>query len=336
MSRTVLVPALTLLLLLIVSPQIDAQRFAVTYVDHNAGRLIGQRSISRERRDNTILQSDFAGLNQRIVATPERLIGSLHTQEATYFVDYRASENLVYFGVALSDGSEVATSPILPTNLFLNLPGVTIIPGLGTGTLLWSDGNILSSDLEGQGLATVYGKFGGLAGCARWFEDGLLANRLLVRDGGARQILSMDLDGGNQTIVATTVGFSSSSCNVSDSAVENLFWIDDFGVDLRTVKASGGTPTTLLTELDNASTPLFDGVNDKLIWAESDKIRRSNPDGTTLQTLHENLPGRPSITYLDEAGETMYWVVSGETWRSDLNGDNAELLFDVFFLSSYE
>lgn len=314
---------------------VAAQGFIVTFADSFSDNLYGRTVYRFGRTNNAVMRSDHNGFNMEAIATPTRLIGMSHSPTEIFFLDWRDNDGQIYFSRVNGDGTPVSDSPIFSFSRFFDVPSTRIYVGLST--IYWGvDGEIAASDLDGNNYRNIYSEEFDSAYCAQVFSVPTLGDQLYIFDGADRDIKIMNLDGTNRTPVGTLRGSFSTSCLAFDGNGSRIYWTDDFGEEIRRANATGGGQSTIITGLDGARDPVFDSTNNKLIWSEFGRIRRSDPDGSNIEDLHTGFSEAPILSYLDDSGLQIYWTVDDTTQRSDLDGDNVEMLFDQFFLGDFE
>lgn len=318
-----------------ISSPVQAQAVIVTYADSIGDNLIGRTIFRFGRIGNDVVRSDYDGFSMETLAEPTRLVGLAHSPAEVFYADWRDDAGQVYFSRVATDGSPISDSPILSFSTLGDVPFARIYAGLSI--IYWSvGGEIKASDLDGANFRNIYqGQFNS-AYCAEVVSVPGMGDQLFVFDGSDLDIKIMNLDGTDRAPVGTLRGSFSTSCLTFDFNANNLFWADDFGAELRRASASGGSQSTILTGLDGARDPLFDNTNNKILWSESGRIRRANPDGSQVEDLHTGYSEAPTLSYLDDSELKIYWTVDETTYRSDLDGGNVESLFDLFFVSDYE
>jgi DNA-binding beta-propeller fold protein YncE len=110
-----------------------------------------------------------------------------------------------------------------------------------------------------------------------------------------------------------------------------LYWTEEGGI-FRTSSVLPATGTNQVTRVVNVLRPhglALDLVGGKLYWAELQKIRRANLDGTQIETVLTVPLSDPSpdTIAVDAPAGKVYWtefVESGRIRRANLDGTDTE------------
>lgn len=208
-----------------------------------------------------------------------------------------------------------------------------------SGLLYWTDrnaGRIQRSTLRGTGLETVvatthFGQPASLLGLAIDAPNSMM----YWSDGFDRTILKQDLTGGAATVIATglyagdlavdakasLIFFSNPLLNMPEGPYDRI--------DVATVDGAGRH--TVISGIVQLTAVSVDALAKKLYWADvrynsSDDtvIRRSNYDGSNIETIASGLPDVILDLKVDSARGLLFWTSrdEGAIKQSDLNGGN--------------
>ncbi len=164
---------------------------------------------------------------------------------------------------------------------------------------------------------------------------------------GPDAFTDMKVDAQNAKLYFTTVADCSPGCgfiariNLDGSNYETLFSADFPGTiavyppdDLvcwsevfvdEILCGTVGDDAGQVVVLDSAAGMAIDPLQQKLYWTASDRIRRSNLDGSGIEDLVLGLDSPEGIV-LDPLGNRMWWTESslGKIQRADLDGSNVQ------------
>lgn len=170
-----------------------------------------------------------------------------------------------------------------------------------------------------------------------------VADILTSQGDNAGRILRVDYDGENGVVIIEGAPDGITD-GIKDLAIDTrngrLYW-GTYGA-VKSSDLNGSDTTTVVTipfytVTDQEVRPNaveIDTANNKIYWTDQlrEEINRADLDGSNQETVVETL-NRPASLYIDHSNAKLYWIEggfsSGDLWRSDLDGGNAEELYAV-------
>ena len=194
------------------------------------------------------------------------------------------------------------------------------------GKLYWTNGRqIKRSDLNGNNVETI---FSGSVTALDIKLDVAGGKMYWTHDDGYSLVKRANLDGSNSDTINTSLN---RPAYITLDAAAGFLYLTEFGDGSVSRMNLDGTGITALTSgpagaVGNA----VDLINGKLYWtggATNDWIRRSNIDGSIVETIVTGLNAPQDIVY-DSDNDRIYWVdaLNRLLQRSDPDGSNIETL----------
>jgi hypothetical protein len=114
-----------------------------------------------------------------------------------------------------------------------------------------------------------------------------------------------------------------------------IYWAELSGTAVKRSDLGGTNVEVLVDALDGlqgAAGVVADRPTGRFYFVDGGRIMRANFDGSGVETLVTNMSNATRIA-VDGMGGKMYWIrsqaPSGQLWRANLNGTNAELLLNI-------
>jgi sugar lactone lactonase YvrE len=117
-----------------------------------------------------------------------------------------------------------------------------------------------------------------------------------------------------------------------------IFWSDTTAQTISTANLDGSDVSTFKSGLGYPDALAIDTQAGKIYWSEQtpvSAIRRSNLDGTGVETLTTNTLYPYFDIALDPAAGKMYYTLYQQLYRADLDGANPELLIDAGYPNTH-
>lgn len=187
---------------------------------------------------------------------------------------------------------------------------------------------ISRSDLDGSNVEDIITGVSSMYG----IDLDLVNNKIYYSSKSQHKIFRADLNGSNQEEIVTD---AKGPFGIAVDPVNNVFyWLgqqnpSNNGV-IKRAELDGSNVTTILANIQFCVEDIaIDKLNGKLYWTNvcEDRIRSCDLDGSNNTSV---LTGQPNVLglALDPAGGKMYFTDGSTIERADLDGSNAETLYD--------